>query len=66
MAGGGDTIAAIATAPGRGGVAVVRVSGLDAFSLAERMSGRAVEPGRISLRKLSSPDTHKDYSLIFR
>ena len=56
MAGGGDTIAAIATAPGRGGVAVVRVSGLDAFSLAERMSGRAVEPGRISLRKLSSPD----------
>jgi len=56
VAGGGDTIAAIATAPGRGGVAVVRVSGLDAFSLAERMSGRAVEPGRISLRKLSSPD----------
>ena len=55
MAGGGDTIAAIATAPGRGGVAVVRVSGPDAFALAERMSGRAVEPGRISLRKLSSP-----------
>ena len=56
MAGGGDTIAAIATAPGRGGVAVVRVSGPDAFLLAERMSGRAVEPGRMSLRKLSSPD----------
>ena len=34
----------------------MRVSGPDAFSLAERMSGRAVEPGRISLIKLRSPD----------
>ena len=36
----GDTIAAIATAPGRGGVAVVRVSGPEAFQVAERLSGR--------------------------
>ena len=36
----GDTIAAIATAPGRGGVAVVRVSGSDAFAIGERLTGR--------------------------
>ena len=36
----GDTIAAIATAPGRGGVAVVRVSGSEAFGVAERLTGR--------------------------
>lgn len=34
----GDTIAAIATAPGRGGIAVVRVSGPDAFRIAEKMT----------------------------
>ena len=36
----GDTIAAIATAPGRGGVAVVRVSGPEALSVAGRLTGR--------------------------
>ena len=36
----GDTIAAIATAPGRGGVAVVRVSGSEAFAIGERLTGR--------------------------
>ena len=35
----GDTIAASATAPGRGGVAVVRVSGSEAFGIAERLTG---------------------------
>lgn len=39
---GGDTIAAIATAPGRGGVAIVRVSGPDAWSVAEKVSGRRI------------------------
>ena len=37
-----DTIAAVATAPGRGAVAVVRVSGPAAFSIATRLSGRDV------------------------
>ena len=49
----GDTIAAIATAPGRGGVAVVRVSGPEAFSVAERLTGkrekgRGIRVGRIA------------------
>ena len=40
-----DTIAAIATAPGRAGVAVVRVSGPDAFAVGGRVAGRALSPG---------------------
>ena len=46
------TIAAIATAPGRGGVAVVRVSGPESFAVAERLAGAVPEPGRIALRRL--------------
>ena len=34
-----DTIAAVATAPGRAGVAVVRVSGPDAFAVVARVAG---------------------------
>ena len=36
-----DTIAAIATAPGASGVAIVRVSGADAFAVAEKVAGTA-------------------------
>jgi len=38
-----DTIAAISTPPGRGGVAVVRVSGPDAFAVGAKVSGRAID-----------------------
>ena len=48
----GDTIAAVATAPGRGGVAVVRVSGPEAFQVAERLTGRAPKPRRVSLESI--------------
>ena len=44
----GDTIAAIATAPGEAGLAVLRVSGPDALTLADRMfapAGAADAPG---------------------
>jgi len=51
----GDTIAAIATAPGRGGVAVVRVSGPESLSIAERLTGKpASEAGRAVLRSIRS------------
>ena len=50
----GDTIAAIATAPGRGGVAVVRVSGPEAWSVAERVAGRRPICGRVLLSRFSS------------
>jgi len=39
-----DLIAAIATAPGRGGVGVVRVSGADVASLAAAVLGRIPAP----------------------
>ncbi|MBO5939778.1 MAG: tRNA uridine-5-carboxymethylaminomethyl(34) synthesis GTPase MnmE [Kiritimatiellae bacterium] len=38
-----DTIAAIATAPGRGGVAVVRVSGPDAWEVARKVTKREID-----------------------
>ena len=48
----GDTIAAVATAPGRGGVAVIRVSGPEAFQVAERLTGRIPTPRRVSLESI--------------
>lgn len=47
-----ETIAAIATAPGRGGVAVIRVSGDAAFAVANRLAGKLPEPGRFAFRRL--------------
>lgn len=45
----GETIAAVATAPGRAGVAVVRVSGEGAFALAGRLTGgRVTRPSGIA------------------
>jgi tRNA modification GTPase len=41
-----DLIAAIATAPGRGGVGVVRVSGAEIAPLAVAILGRVPEPRR--------------------
>ena len=40
----GDTIAAIATPPGRGGIAVVRVSGPETTDIAHRLLGRVPAP----------------------
>lgn len=54
-----DTIAAIATAPGRGGIAVVRVSGPDAFAVAQALTGRAAVPGRIRFATFTAPDGAK-------
>ena len=39
-----DTIAAIATAQGRGGVGIVRVSGALAKHIAQQMTGRELKP----------------------
>jgi tRNA modification GTPase len=49
-----DTIAAVATAPGRGGVAVVRISGPDAFAVAAKVAGTVPEPGRFAFARFSS------------
>ena len=39
-----DTIAAIATAPGRGGIGIIRVSGPGVIKVAEALTGRLPEP----------------------
>ena len=42
-----DTIAAVATAPGRGGVAVVRVSGPDAWQVALKVTGHKIGDAQV-------------------
>ena len=46
---GADTIAAIATAPGRGGIGVVRVSGAEVPRIAQALLGRAPAPRKAEL-----------------
>jgi len=60
----GDTIAAIATAPGRGGVAVVRVSGPEAFRIAETLTGKTPTPGRITFATIRNAATLLDEGLV--
>lgn len=57
MTGLHDTIAAVATAPGAAGVAVVRVSGPDAWSVAGRVAGALPEAGRFAFAKFRNPST---------
>ena len=47
-----DTIYALATARGRAGIAVIRVSGPGAWAAAEAMAGKGLQPRTPSLRKL--------------
>ncbi|MFT4045115.1 MAG: tRNA uridine-5-carboxymethylaminomethyl(34) synthesis GTPase MnmE [Solimonas sp.] len=52
-----DTIVAIATAPGRGGVGIVRLSGPDAEAIARILSGRALPaPRTAALRRFRGAD----------
>ncbi|MDR2365813.1 MAG: tRNA uridine-5-carboxymethylaminomethyl(34) synthesis GTPase MnmE [Zoogloeaceae bacterium] len=50
------TIAAIATAPGRGGVGIVRVSGENLSALAQALSGRPPRPRRADLARFRADD----------
>ena len=53
LAGGSDTIAALATAPGRGAISVVRLSGPDALDIASRIvEPWPVEPRRATLCRI--------------
>ena len=54
MTASGDTIAAIATAPGPAGVAVVRVSGPAAWGVARALTGREPVAGAIAFARLRS------------
>lgn len=49
-----DTIAAIATPPGRGGVGIVRISGCDLLPLAQALTGKT--PGSFKARRAAVAD----------
>jgi tRNA modification GTPase len=48
-----DTIAAIATAPGRGGIGIIRVSGRDCRAIARALLGRVPEPRVAELHRFA-------------
>lgn len=51
-----DTIFALATAPGRAAVAVIRISGPDAGAALRALAGRLPRPRRASMRRLRNAD----------
>lgn len=59
-----DTIYALATAPGRAGVAVVRVSGPDSWTACERLAGSVPPVRRAVVRKLRDGAELIDEALV--
>lgn len=59
-----DTIFALATARGRAGVAVIRISGPHALPAAESLCGTLPPPRRASLRRLTSGGTLIDEAIV--
>ncbi|KPN61571.1 tRNA modification GTPase [Aliiroseovarius crassostreae] len=60
-----DTIFALASARGKAGVAVVRISGPQAFLAAETLAGSVPEPRKAGLRRLTALDgTYLDQTLV--
>ncbi len=51
-----ETIAAIATPPGRGGIGIVRVSGPEAAAIARELTGHAPKHRRVQLRSFRDED----------
>ena len=46
-----ETIAAIATPPGTGGIGIVRLSGIKSLAIAEQLSQTELKPGKIQFRR---------------
>ena len=64
---GGDTIAAIATPPGRGGVGIVRLSGPRAVAIAEAIAGSVPPPREIAYATFREADGSPiDQGLVLR
>lgn len=59
-----DTIYASATARGRAGVAVIRVSGPNSFAICKVLTGAAPKPRLASLRNISWQGEHLDQALV--
>jgi len=56
LSGGGETIAAIATPAGRGGIGVVRVSGAQARAVARSIAGEVPTPRHATLARFCASD----------
>jgi tRNA modification GTPase len=64
-----DTIAAIATAPGAGGVGIVRVSGPASAAIAQALTGKSLRPRRIAFSAFRDGDgaiIDRGLALLFR
>lgn len=61
-----DTIFALASARGRAGVSVIRISGDQAYAAAEQLCGRLPEPRRAALRVLRFGGDVLDEALVLR
>src|SRR5437016_3118437 len=61
-----DTIVAIATPPGRGGIGVVRLSGPDAHAIVRKLLtvDAPLEPRRATFRKIHSADHVLDHAVV--
>ena len=58
-----DTIAAVATPPGKGGVAIIRLSGADAWVIAQELSGRPLHAKTPALCNFTFQNTFIDQGL---
>jgi tRNA modification GTPase len=59
-----STIFALASAPGRAGVAVVRLSGPDAGRIAGKLAGTLPPPRQAALRRLAHEEQEIDHALL--
>ncbi len=59
-----DTIVAIATPPGRGGIGVIRISGPDAATIANTLIGRSkpLEPRHATFARVAGGAVHQPYA----
>lgn len=67
MAGGSETIVALATPPGRSAISVIRMSGRGSLDIAQRVIRPwPIEPRRLTLCTISNPDRHEilDQALV--
>ena len=58
-----DTIVAVATAPGKGGVGIVRISGIDAEKIAEKIVGHLPQPRINALARFCRDIQHRWFFL---
>jgi tRNA U34 5-carboxymethylaminomethyl modifying GTPase MnmE/TrmE len=53
-----ETIAAVATPPGIGGIGIIRISGPSALDIAQILTGTTLEKGRALFRKFLDETAH--------